>query len=311
MKDEFQRYGKYDLNDENAYLFKLENPSHTTVWRKVIQRFDDFAKNTRKDILFIADGPRPFCLEGNSKIIRRTRPENTIKKTILPKMKLVSGIINSSYSTGYLNWFWSRDVSSGEYMWMPPSIKAIGVYLYGDNHGAYWDAPAGLNRGRISRTLDVAFNPTNEEAGQIYVNSWNYAISYPLDGIILEGQRTFQRDKTALDRVNVRRLMLGLEKTVRGFCKYFNYEGNTEFNRKRLTDTIERYLEQVRVNDGISQYIVVCDERNNNTQTIENNELHIAIAVRPIKTIEFIVLNFIATNQSVDVEEVMASELGA
>ena len=260
--------------------------------------------------MFIADGPRPFCIEGNSKIIRRTQPENTIKNAIIPKMKYISGVINSSYSTGYLNWFWSLDHSTGEYMWMPPSIKAVGVYLYTDNNGAYWDAPAGLNRGRIKGTLDVAFNPTNEEAGQIYVNSWNYAISYPLDGIILEGQRTFQRDKTALDRVNVRRLMLGLEKNVRNFCKYFNYEGNTEFHRRRMTDTIERYLEQVRANDGISQYIVVCDERNNNAQTIENNELHISIAVRPIKTIEFIVLNFIATNQSVDVDEAIAMELG-
>lgn len=90
--------------------------------------------------------------------------------------------------------------------------------------------------------------------------------------------------------------MLGMEKVIRGFCKYFNYEGNTAFTRTRLKDTIDRYLEQVRANDGISQYITVCDERNNTEQTIENNELHITIAVRPIKTIEFIVLNFIATN---------------
>ena len=276
----------------------------------MLERFDEFAKNVRKDCMFIADGPRPFCLDGNTKIIRATKPENTIKKTILPKMRFIAGALNSSYSAGYLNWFWSLDQSTGEYMWMPPSIKALGVYLYTDNYGAYWDAPAGLNRGRIGNALDVAFNPTNEEAGQIYINSWNYAISYPLDGIILEGQKTFQRNKTALDRINVRRLMLGMEKTIAGFCKYFNYEGNTSFQRSRLSDTIERYLEQVRANDGISQYIVVCDERNNTTETIENNELHVAIAVRPVKTIEFIILNFIATNQSVDVSEAIAAELG-
>jgi len=168
-------------------MFKLENQNHVRVWKKILQRFDDFAKNTRKDLIFIADGPRPFCLEGDVKIIRPTKPENTVKKTILPKMKLISDVINSSYSAGYLNWFRSYERYSGEYMWMPPSIKALGVYLYTDNQGAYWDAPAGLNRGRISNTLDVAFNPTNEEAGQIYINSWNYAVSFPLDGIILEG----------------------------------------------------------------------------------------------------------------------------
>ena len=223
---------------------------------------------------------------------------------------MVSGIINSSYSAGYLNWFWSIDHYSGEYMWMPPSIKTIGVYLYTDNYGAYWDAPAGLNRGRIRETSNLAFNPTNEEAGQIYINSWNYAVSYPLEGIFVEGQKTFQKDKTALDRVNVRRLMLGMEKVIRGFCKYFLYEGNTQFIRTRIKDTIDNYLEQVRANDGISEYMTVCDDRNNNEQTIENNELHITIAVRPIKSIEFIILNFIATNQSVDVAEVITSELG-
>jgi len=211
-------------------------------------------------------------------------------------MKFVSGVINSSYSAGYLDWFWSLDHSTGDFFWCPPSIKALGVYLYTDNRGAYWDAPAGLNRGHVSDTLDIAFNPTNDEAGQIYVNSWNYAVSYPLDGIVIEGQRTFQREKTALDRVNVRRLMLGLEKTIRGFCKYYVYEGNTSYTRGRIKDTIDRYLEQVSANDGISQYITICDDRNNTPQTIDNNELHITVGIRPVKSIEFICLNIISTN---------------
>lgn len=309
--NQVQRYGKYDLDDEASGLFKLESQSDCAVWRRVIQKFDEFCKSVRKDCMFIADCPRPFCLEGNQKVVRRTRPGNTVRKTILPKVKAIAGAINSSYSAGYLAWTWSLDRSSGSYMWLPPSVKALGAYLYTDNAGAFWDAPAGLSRGRMSNTLDIAFNPTNDEAGTLYQNSWNYAVSYPLDGVVLEGQRTFQRDKTALDRVNVRRLMLGLEKNVRNFCKYYVYEGNTQFNRQRLTDAIDRYLGQVRANDGISQYVVVCDERNNSSDTVDNNELHVAVAVRPVKAIEFIVLSFIATNQSVDVQEAISSELGA
>lgn len=165
VKDEFKRFGTFDFNDETAYLFKLDSRNQCTVWRKVIDRFDDFVKNTRKDAMFIADGPRPFCLENNDPVVRRTKPDNTVKNSILPKMKLISGIFNSSYSAGYLNWFYSVDHSTGEYMWIPPSIKALGVYLYTDNNGSYWDAPAGLNRGKIKDTLNLAFNPTNEEAG--------------------------------------------------------------------------------------------------------------------------------------------------
>lgn len=93
-------------------------------------------------------------------------------------------------------------------------------------------------------------------------------------------------------------------------CKYFNYEGNTQFLRARITDQISRYLENVKNEDGISEYVVVCDERNNTADTIDNNELHIAIAIKPIKTIEFIILGFLCTNQSVDVEEALQSELG-
>ena len=165
VPDEFQRYGTFDFDDQSAHLFKLDQKNNCNVWKKVIMRFDEFVKNTRKDILFIADGPRPLCIEGTQPIIRKTRPGNTVKNSILPKVKLISGIFNSSYSAGYLNWFWSVDHSTGNYMWMPPSIKTIGVYLYTDNYGAYWDAPAGLNRGHVRNTTNVAFNPTNEEAG--------------------------------------------------------------------------------------------------------------------------------------------------
>lgn len=310
VNEPFSRFGFYDLESPTAYLYNsLDTHSQVNIWKKVIQRYDEFVKTTRKDCLFIADGPRPFCLEGDSKIVRPSKPKNTIKNSILPKLKYVSNVVNSSYSAGYLNWFWSLDHSTGDYMWMPPSIKALGVYLYTDTYGTFWDAPAGLNRGKITDTLDVAFNPTNDEAGQIYINSWNYAISYPLDGIVLEGQKTFQRNKTALDRVNVRRLMLGMEKTLRSMLKYFNYEGNTEFLRRRIYDVVDRYLNQVRANDGISEYIVVCDERNNTPENIDNNELHIAIAIKPIKSIEFIILGFLCTNQSVDVEEALQSEI--
>ena len=310
VNEPFSRFGLYDLDSPTAYLYNsLDTHSQVNVWKKVLQRYDEFVKNTRKDCLFIADGPRPFCLEGNSKIVRPSKPKNTIKNSILPKLKYVSNVVNSSYSTGYLDWFWSLDHSTGDYIWMPPSIKAVGVYIYTDTYGAFWDAPAGVNRGHVLDTLDVAFNPTNDEAGQIYINSWNYAMSYPLDGIVLEGQKTFQRNKTALDRVNVRRLMLGMEKTLRSMLKYFNYEGNTEFLRSRIKDAADNYLNQVRANDGISEYIVVCDERNNTPENIDNNELHVAIAIKPIKSIEFIILGFLCTNQSVDVEEALQSEL--
>jgi phage tail sheath protein FI len=155
-----------------------------------------------------------------------------------------------------------------------------------------------LNRGVVDNVYGIAFNPTNDEAGMLYNRSWNYAIQYPLYGYVIEGQRTFQINKTAFDRVNVRRLFLKMEKLVYRIAKRFCYEGNTPYMRQRFVDTIRPIFEEAIQGSGISEYVIICDERNNKTINIENHELHCTIAVRPVKTIEFIVMNFIAMPQS-------------
>ena len=184
--------GKFDFSNDLSYLFRLDSANNASTWATVIRRYDSFCKNTRKDCMFVADGMRPLCLVGEEKRVRPTKPENTIENQIVPRLKYISGIINSSYGAGYCNWFRCIDRYSGEYYWCPPSIKATGVYIYTDAYSHYWMAPAGLRRGVMqSDVVDIAFNPTNDEAGKIYINNWNYAVSYPLGGIVLEGQKTY------------------------------------------------------------------------------------------------------------------------
>ena len=184
--------GKFDFSNDLSYLFRLDSANNASTWATVIRRYDSFCKNTRKDCMFVADGMRPLCLVGEEKRVRPTKPENTIENQIVPRLKYISGIINSSYGAGYCNWFRCIDRYSGEYYWCPPSIKATGVYIYTDAYSHYWMAPAGLRRGVMqSDVVDIAFNPTNDEAGKIYINNWNYAVSYPLGGIVLEGQKSF------------------------------------------------------------------------------------------------------------------------
>ncbi len=302
--------GKFDFSNDLSYLFRLDSATNAQTWATVIRRYDSFCKNVRKDCMFVADGMRPLCLVGEEKRVRPTKPENTIENQIIPRLRYISGILNSSYGAGYCNWFRCIDRFSEEYYWCPPSIKATGVYIYTDAYSHYWMAPAGLRRGVMqSDVIDVAFNPTNDEAGKIYINNWNYAVSYPLGGIVLEGQKTMQKDKTALDRVNVRRLFLGLEKTVRYLAKYFTYEGITDYLMQRFRDTMTPIFEDAKTKDGLKEYVIICDSRNNNTQTIENNELHCTIGVKPIKSLEFLVINFVASSQGASVSEVAESEL--
>lgn len=287
-------------------LWTLANSSQTSVWKAVQQKFNIFCSSTRKDCMFLADGLRPFCLEGNQKIVRPTAPTHSVSKDIVPKLKYMTGL-NSSYAAGYCNWFQAYDAYSGDLIWLPPSIKMAGVYIYTDIYFNKWDAPAGMSRGRLTNVVDCAFSPTQQDAEKIYLQSWNYAVSYPIDGIIVEGQKTFQTRPTAFDRVNVRRLFLHLEKEVARIAKYFLYEGNTEYQRARFVDSIKPIFDNAVNRNGIKEYYIKCDDENNTPFTIDNNELRCAIAVKPVKSIEFIVLTFVCTNQSAIVSESLAN----
>lgn len=274
-----------------------------TGWRAVIKKLDDFVKYTRKDCMFIADGLRSFCLDGDAKIVRKTCPCNSVTKSIIPKLRSMSGLFDSSYTAGYCNWFYQQDYSSGDYFWIPPSIKAMGTYIYCDTYFQPWSAPAGLTRGVLNDVVDVAFVPSEDEAGKIYSARWNYAMSYPLDGIVIEGHKTFQSKQTALDRVNVRRLMLYLEKQTVRIARWFVYEGNTPYMRQRFVDTLRPVFEDAVRRDGVREYAIKCDDELNTTQVIENNELRCRIAVIPVKTVDYIVLDFIVSRQNASVSE--------
>lgn len=289
----------------NEEMQELTSQNDSVRWKSIIQKFTTFCSSMRKDCIFLADGLKTFGLNNDTKIVRRSAPYNTVEKNIIPKLKYMTGV-NSSYAAGYSVWFYVPDAYSGDLMWLPPSIKAAGIYLYTDIYFNKWDAPAGMARGKIKGAVDCSFSPSFTEAEKLYMQCWNYAVSYPLDGIVMEGQRTFQMKKTAFDRVNVRRLFLYLEKEVARIAKYFQYEGNTEFLRQRFVDTIRPLFDEAVTRGGIREYYIKCDNENNTPQTIDNNELHCSIAVKPVKTIEFIILNFVCTNQSAVVSEVIA-----
>ena len=282
-----------DLGNSMLGLWKCKDSTSPAVkmWRTIEMKLDEFCKNVRKDCMFIADGLRPLVLQGQKKIIRDSKPTNTLDKDVLPYLKCIAGL-NTSYGAGYMDWFEQADDYTGDFFWCPPSIKAMGVYINTDVNYNYWDAPAGLNRGVIPCT-DVAFSPTAFQADLIYDKCWNYAINYPNDGIVLEGQKTFQVKPSALDRVNARRLMLRLERATYKAMRWFMYEGNTAYLRQRVVDALDPYFKQCKIGGGCYDYVIKCDESNNTPETIDNNELHVSIGVKPVKTVEFIMVDFI------------------
>ena len=293
-----------DLGNSLLGMWKAVNPTDAPVkiWKTVEQKFDNFCKNVRKDCMFIADGLRPLVLQGQKKIIRDSKPANTIDANIIPFLKTITGL-NTSYCGLYMDWFEQADDYTGDFFWCPPSIKAMGVYVNTDVNFNYWDAPAGLNRGLIAAT-DVAFSPTIKQAGSIYEKCINYAVNYPNDGIVLEGQRTTQVKPSAFDRVNVRRLFCRLERMAYKISRYFLYEGNTAYTRQRLVDALDPYFKEAKVGGGIYDYKIVCDESNNTPSSIDRNELHVSIGIKPVKSVEFIIVDFVAASTGASWQEV-------
>lgn len=275
-----------------ALMYPLRSDSGSENWRAIINMYDTFCKKTRKDCMYIVDAPRNFALDGKRKAVRETKKNTSIDLTIIPRLRYIGGT-NSSYGAGYCDWFSVVDDYSGESYWCPPSVQAMGCYVNCDINYNYWDAPAGMKRGIIAAN-DVAFNPNIQQAGNVYLKNWNYAVKYPDEGVILEGQKTFQTRPSAFDRVNVRRLFLRLERYVWRQARYFVYEPNTAVTRQRFHDRIDPYFQSVKAAGGMYDYRIICDETVNTPETIDNNELRVVIGIKPTKTIEFILIQFVA-----------------
>jgi len=281
----------------------LASRDDTAEWRSVAAKMITFAQNTRKDCVVLLDGPRQLCVEGNQKIVRSSNSA-TIDANIITKLKYITGI-NSSYAAGYLNWYRQLDDFTGLNFWCPPSVKSAGACIFTDRTANYWDAPAGLTRGIVYNANDIAFNPNGKQQGSIYTKGWNYAVNYPLDGIVIEGQKTLQTKPSAFDRLNVRRMFLRLERLVYNIARYYVYEPNTYYTRTRFVDQITPIFEDVKIRGGLYDYRIICSEKNNSTEVIDRNELKVAIMLKPTKTAEFVIIEFTSLRTGGSFDEVI------
>lgn len=284
---------------------KINASTDVTYWRTVASNLITFCSETRKDCMAILDVPRNLVLDGALKYIRKTAPTNTFANVIGNRLRYVSGL-NSNYSALYSNWVQLADSVNGVTFWAPQSIKAAASYAYTDINANVWDAPAGLTRGIMSDVLDLSYQPNDKNADQLYLQSINYAKKYPQDGFVIEGQKTTQVKSTAMDRVNVRRLFLNLERTTYKALRYFVEQPNNEYTRRRIVDILTPVFQTVKTAEGLYDYEIVCDSTNNTSAVIDNNELHIAILLKPVRTAEFIVCTFYATPTDADFTELIS-----
>jgi len=199
---------------------------------------------------------------------------------------------DSSYGAMYYPWIQIADSETGANRWVPPSTVMGGVYAFNDKVAHPWFAPAGLNRGGIDMAIQAERKLTHANRDTLYESNVNPIATFPGQGICVWGQKTLQKKASALDRVNVRRLLIKLKKFIASTSRFLVFEQNTAMTRNRFLNIVNPYMEQVQSNSGLNAFRVVMDDSNNTPDLVDRNILYGQIFIQPTRTAEFIILDF-------------------
>lgn len=288
------------------YLGDQANGSSSDVqndWSVIYDRLNTFCSETRKDCLLISDALRHIFVQDDLKTLQ-DKTKNFSQHIYWP-LKNLFGAANSNYGCTYGNWVKVYDDNLGAHTWLPFSGYEANIMCKMDAALQPWYAPAGLNNGIVRGISDIAMNPTQKQRDLLYRISINPVVYFPGDGYTVWGQKTLQKKPSAFDRINVRRLFLVLEKATNAVMRYFIFEPNTVFTRTRVVNILSPIFEIAKNNEGVYDYLIVCDERNNTPDVIDNNELKVSIYLKPVRTAEYILIDFVATRTNQDFSELI------
>ena len=200
--------------------------------------------------------------------------------------------VDSSYAATYWPWLRIINPSKNVPLWVPASVMVPGVLAFNDAVSAPWYAPAGLNRGGLTQVTDTYKRLSQSDRDSLYQARINPIANFLNDGVCVWGQKTLQARPSALDRVNVRRLLITVKKFIASSTRYLVFEQNTNATRNRFLSIVNPYMEQVRANQGLYAFRVVMDQTNNTPDLIDQNILYGQIFLQPTRTAEFIILDF-------------------
>jgi len=200
--------------------------------------------------------------------------------------------IDSSYGATYWPWVQLRSQETGKLFFCPASTIVPAVYEYSDKISAEWFAPAGLTRGGLSTVIQPERRLTVSQRDSLYTCKVNPIAIFPGQGTVIYGQKTLQAKPSALDRVNVRRLLISLKRYIGGVAENLVFEQNTQTTRNNFLARVNPYLQLVQQRQGLYSFRVVMDETNNTPDVIDRNQLVGAIYLQPTRTAEYILLDF-------------------
>ena len=203
-----------------------------------------------------------------------------------------AGSLDTSYAASYWPWCMVTDPDTGQRVWVPASTLIPGVYANTDRTAEAWFAPAGINRGGLGNVIQAERKLTQANRDTLYNGKVNPIASFPGRGVVVFGQKTLQSQASALDRVNVRRLLIELKGYISQVSDNLVFEQNTTATRNVFLSQVNPYLESVQQRQGLYAFKVVMDDTNNGADVIDRNEMRGAIYIQPTKTAEFIYLDF-------------------
>ena len=218
-------------------------------------------------------------------------------------------VVNSSYAATYYPWVQIKDSNSGQTIWAPPSVPAIGAMSYSQRATELWFAPAGFTRGGLSEgrggvpVVGVREKLSSRDRDTLYENRINPIASFPAEGIVIFGQKTLQATPSALDRINVRRLMIYLKRQISRFASTILFDQNVRVTWNRFKGQVEPFLRGVQAGLGITQFKMVLDETTTTPDLIDRNIVYAKIFIQPARAIEYIAIDFILTDDGAAFED--------
>ena len=292
--DDFLRgYDKFEDKDNIEVDFLIAPESLTnTAATTIVNDLVAIAGTTRKDCVAVASPSRNAVVTVGTNVGVLAN-NNTYTK--------------SSYLVQDNNYLKVFDKYNDKYIKIPAASSTAGLMAATDLVAAPWFSPAGSRRGRYQGITDIILSPTKAERDALYKAGINPIANIPGEGIMLFGDKTNESRPSAFDRINVRRLFLGIERAIAIAGRNVMFEFNDEFTRAEFVNIVEPFLREIQGRRGITDFRVVCDATNNTAAVVDRNEFIASIFIKPARSINFVTLNFVAVRTGVEFDEVVGT----
>ena len=281
-----------------------ENPPYDK-WYRITN--DELVNNEITWVYYVNDGIESFIkytIYTNNN--PNYDPEKPLQKDRTPKVDdavtNIKSYMNTSYGCTFFPWVLIKDNINNNQVWVPPSVVALGTFSSSQKRTELWFAPAGFNRGGLRDgaaglpVLQTALKLSAKDRDTLYEANINPIATFPAEGIVIFGQKTLQVTPSALDRINVRRLMIYLKKEISRMATAVLFDPNTEVTWNRFLDMVTPFLASVQSRFGLSDYRVVLDNTTTTPDLVDRNVMYAKIMLKPTRAIEFIALDFVISN---------------